>query len=237
MDSNIAAYIHCVGKTQCQEALYKALHPLVDNSLCREYASMRKKGLAITTFLTANKDAVCFLVPESDVDAILGATDSWASVGPQMKAIAAATRLGELLFERVPETLDSVSMVAGGAVRHHCCAVSGLARADRVAEGTWLGKELAVRCESTMMEIDLRLDAIVKGRLLGHELPLLSFEKWVFELEARDPDFVVEEGVYKNNAANAHSTCSQPDKSWPVCWLMRSCNQSKMCQGCLRTAA
>ena len=69
-----------------------------DPVLCRHYASLKKSGVNLSTYLDCNMELVCLLLDQADVQAVMGATGGWQKVKNQLARLVKSCQLGMAMF-------------------------------------------------------------------------------------------------------------------------------------------
>ena len=175
----------------------------VDDSLLRQWSSMKRAGVSPRTWIEVNKAVLCIYMESDDIEAIVKANGEILAVSSQVQRLASCMGIGHALFGGCLEEVESaeltksfVACVATLAKTKHNLADIVNCRTNMI--------ELATKCKTTrhfkktvkiafldhivelevpdaMVEWQMQLLGHLKVQLLLHskDFPRLPYESWV----------------------------------------------------------
>jgi len=76
----------------------EAARPYFDDTLSRQFARLKKAGVATITYLQTHSDLLQLVMPAAPLDAVLKASGDWSKVGDQVSQLLSCGNLGKTVF-------------------------------------------------------------------------------------------------------------------------------------------
>jgi hypothetical protein len=199
----------------------KSMLPLFDPVLCRHYASLKKSGVNLSTYLECNMELVCLLLDEADVKAVVGATGGWQKVKNQLarltqscqlgsamfsfsQAVLAASEFSELVDAEIAKLAVNIQKESIKSFRAACSAAAsqfgeGKGGSKRHIKVHFSGFQIDMVATGAQHEWQLKLAGLLKSEgLKSKALQPLIYEEWILGSSQESGQKVPEEELADN---------------------------------------